>query len=96
VHAFNKTEMLLIFTGDLGAPYGSLIPCMLLASVHHTFVNALEVTKIQNSSFHGSNRNVNTSVVDGFVDSVSSCPKIFYRKVTLVSWGDWTCLGKIG
>ena len=67
---------------------------MLLASVYHTFVNALKVIKIQNPSFLGSNGNVNTSDVDGLADSVSPCLKIFYRKVTLVLWGDLDVLGE--
>jgi len=48
---------------------------MLLASVHHRFVNALKVTKTQNPSFLGGNGNVNISVVDGLADSISPCPK---------------------
>jgi hypothetical protein len=67
---------------------------MLLASVHHTFINALKVTKTQNPSFLGSNGNVNTSVVDGLADAVSPCPRIFYRKVTLVLWGDLEVFGE--
>jgi len=67
---------------------------MLLSSLHHTFVNALKVIKTQNPSFLGSNRKVNTSVVDGLADSVSPCPKIFYRKVTLVLWGDLDVFGE--
>ena len=67
---------------------------MLLASVHHTFVNALKVTKIKNPSFLGSNGKVNTGVVDELVDAVSQCRKIFYRKVTLVLWADLDVLGE--
>jgi hypothetical protein len=58
------------------------------------FVNALKVTKFQNPSFLGSNGNVNTSVVDGLAGSVSPCPKILYREVTLVLWGDLEVLGE--
>jgi len=67
---------------------------MLLALVHHRFVNALKVTKIQNPSFLGSNGKVNISVVDGLAYSISPCPKIFYRKVTLVLRGDLDVLGE--